>query len=75
MGVQAIKKMGGKVIAQDQANSESFRMPESAINNGSVDWVVPLDEIAATLMNLLTQDKTGREAGLSPHFYKDGKSS
>jgi chemotaxis response regulator CheB len=32
-------------------------MPESAIATGSVDWVVPLDKIAATLMNLLTKEK------------------
>lgn len=74
MGVQAIKKMGGKVIAQDQATSECFSMPESAINTGSVDWVMPLDEIAATLMNLLTQNKT-EETGLSPHVDKDDQSS
>lgn len=74
MGVQAIKKMGGKVIAQDQATSECFSMPESAINTGSVDWVVPLDEIAATLINLLTQNKT-EETGLSPHVDKDDQSS
>ncbi len=55
MGVQAIKKMGGRTIAQDQATSECFSMPEAAINTGSVDWVVPLDEIATTLMNLLTE--------------------
>ena len=64
MGVQAIKKMGGRVIAQDQATSEYFSMPEAAINSGSVDRVVPLDEIATTLMNLLTkQNKTGRKQG------------
>ncbi len=57
MGVEAIQKMGGKAIAQDQATSECFGMPESAIATGSVDWVVPLDKIAATLMNLLTKEK------------------
>lgn len=53
MGVQAIKKMGGKVIAQDQTTSEYFDMPQAAIKTGSVDWVVALDKIAATLIGLL----------------------
>lgn len=62
MGVQAIKKMGGTAITQDQATSECFSMPEAAIDTGSVDLVVPLDEIAATLMNLLTKENENERA-------------
>ena len=46
MGVQAIKKMGGTVIAQDEAIAEFFGMPSAAIHSGRVDFVLPLDEIA-----------------------------
>jgi two-component system chemotaxis response regulator CheB len=53
MGVRAIKKMGGTTIAQDRLNCEFFAMPEAAINTGDIDWVVPLHEIAATLVNLV----------------------
>jgi two-component system chemotaxis response regulator CheB len=53
MGVQAIKKMGGTVIAQDQATSEFFGMPGAAIQTKSVDLVLPLDEIAAALVALM----------------------
>lgn len=53
LGVQAIKKMGGKAIAQDQTTCEDFDMPEAAIKTGSVDWVLPLDKIAATLISLV----------------------
>jgi hypothetical protein len=42
MGVQAIKKMGGTVIAQDEATSEFFGMPNAAIQTGNVDFVLPL---------------------------------
>lgn len=62
MGVQAIKKMGGTAIAQDQATSECFSMPEAAIDTGSVDLVVPLDKIPATLMNLLTKENQNERA-------------
>lgn len=53
MGVRAIKQMGGKAIAQDRATSEFFGMPSAAIDTGTVDLVVPLQEIAAILMRLV----------------------
>jgi two-component system chemotaxis response regulator CheB len=53
MGVQAIKKMGGTVIAQDEASADFFGMPGAAISTGSVDFILPLDEIGATLMALV----------------------
>lgn len=55
MGVRAIKEMGGTAIAQDQASCEDFEMPSRAISTGSVDWVLPLNEIAAMLVNLVTK--------------------
>ncbi len=53
MGVQAIKKMGGTVIVQDQQSSEFFGMPDAAIKTGDVDFVVPLSEIPSTLVILV----------------------
>jgi two-component system chemotaxis response regulator CheB len=55
MGVQAIKKMGGTVIAQDERTAEFFGMPSAAIQSGSVDFVLPLDEIAAALIALVVK--------------------
>ena len=53
MGVQAIKKMGGTVIAQDEDSAEFFGMPSAAIHSGSVDFVLPLDEIPTALVTLV----------------------
>ncbi|MEM8829859.1 MAG: chemotaxis protein CheB [Cyanobacteria bacterium P01_G01_bin.19] len=55
MGVQAIDKMGGTVIAQDKATSEFFGMPSAAIETGVVDFVLPLAEIAPALTSLVMQ--------------------
>ena len=54
MGVRAIKEMGGATIVQNDATCEYFGMPQAAINTGSVDLVLPLNEIAATLKRLVT---------------------
>ena len=55
MGLQGIKKMGGTVIAQDERTSEFFGMPNAAIQSGHVDFVLPLDEIAAALVTLVVK--------------------
>lgn len=53
MGVQAVKKMGGTVIAQDEATSEFYGMPSAAVATGCVDFVLPLEEIAGALKTLV----------------------
>jgi len=53
MGVGAVKKMGGTVIAQDEATSEFWGMPGAAVKTGSVDFVLPLEEIPTALTMLV----------------------
>ncbi|HDR73208.1 MAG TPA: chemotaxis protein CheB [Methanoculleus sp.] len=53
MGVQAVKNRGGTVIAQDESTSEFFGMPQAAIQTGSVDFILGLDEIASALVTLV----------------------
>lgn len=59
MGVRAIKKMGGTVIAQDQGTSEFFGMPGGAIQTGEVDFVLPLMEIGPALVTLVLTGEAG----------------
>jgi len=56
MGVNAIKKMGGTVIVQDKETSEFFGMPSAAQQTGSVDFILPLAEIAPALQTLVAGD-------------------
>jgi two-component system chemotaxis response regulator CheB len=53
MGVKAINKMGGTVIAQDEITCEFFGMPGAAIATGIVDFILPLDEIAPAIITLV----------------------
>jgi len=53
MGVRAIKKMGGTIIAQDEKTSDFFGMPGAAIETGTVDFVLPIEEIPPALVSLV----------------------
>jgi two-component system chemotaxis response regulator CheB len=51
-GVRRVKQVGGTVIAQDEATSRYFSMPQAAIATGAVDSVLPLGAIAPALIHL-----------------------
>ena len=54
MGIKAIKKMGGKVIVQDEETSAFFGMPGTAIATGCADYILPLEDISRALVRLVT---------------------
>jgi two-component system chemotaxis response regulator CheB len=56
-GVRAVKKHGGVVIVQDQAEFDG--MPAAARNTGAVDYVLPLNEIAGMLIELVAAREVG----------------
>jgi two-component system, chemotaxis family, protein-glutamate methylesterase/glutaminase len=56
LGLHAVKKMGGTVIAQDEASSEFFGMPYAAILTGKVDRILPLNHIAPVLVELVCKE-------------------
>jgi two-component system chemotaxis response regulator CheB len=51
-GVCAVKGHGGTVIVQDEASAEFSGMPDAAIRTGTADRILPLDAIAACLIDL-----------------------
>ena len=53
-GATAIHAFGGTVLATDEASSALFSMPRATIErDNAVDHVVPLDELAGVLVELL----------------------
>jgi len=51
-GVQAIKAAGGTTMAEDPASSEFSSMPHAAVATGCVDIVLPIAQLAETLVRL-----------------------
>src|SRR5665811_2262220 len=56
-GVPIVKEQGGQVIAQDRPTSQDFSMPETSIKTGDVDFILPLNEIAPKLIELVGAGK------------------
>lgn len=57
-GTLSVQLQGGTVLVQDPDSSQFPGMPQAAIRAGAVSKVVHLDEIAATLVDLLTTEST-----------------
>lgn len=53
MGVTAVKSRGGTVIVEDPVSAEFKGMPQATADTGVVDFVLPLDEIAAVVRSLV----------------------
>jgi two-component system chemotaxis response regulator CheB len=58
-GVTAVKRRGGHVIAQDEATSAFFSMPQAAVATGCVDLTLAVEEIAEALVTLVTKGAVG----------------
>lgn len=52
-GMLAMHEAGARTVAQDEASCVVFGMPREAIAAGGVDEIVPLDEVADTVAQLL----------------------
>ncbi len=50
IGIKRIKEQGGVTIAQDPAEAEYEGMPRSALDTGSIDWILPIKAMPAKLM-------------------------
>jgi two-component system chemotaxis response regulator CheB len=59
-GLLAIRRAGGRTIAQDEESSVVFGMPREAILLGAAEQVLPLDQIASALVSLSKDADAGK---------------
>ena len=59
-GLLHIREAGGATIAQDEATSAVFGMPQAAVRLGAARRVLPLDEIGDAVMSALSKPVAGR---------------
>lgn len=52
-GMLAIRQLGGRTIAQDEATCVVFGMPKAAIELGAAEKIVPLPRVAQEIINLV----------------------
>jgi two-component system chemotaxis response regulator CheB len=62
-GLYEMKEAGAATIAQDEASCIVFGMPKEAISRGAVSFVVSLEQIASTALNLPSK-RAGRKEEL-----------
>jgi two-component system CheB/CheR fusion protein len=60
LGVRAVKKVGGFVIAQEPVTAKYDGMPRSAIETGEVDSVLPPDKIGLEIKEYLENPQSNK---------------
>jgi two-component system chemotaxis response regulator CheB len=55
-GFRAIREAGGRTVAQDRRTSLIYGMPRIATEQGLVDHVLPLDQIAGTIVTMIAEE-------------------
>lgn len=55
-GIKSIKKSGGLTIVQEPSTADFDSMPASAIKSGYVDYVIPVEEMPAMVIDYLQHD-------------------
>ena len=57
-GMKALRKAGGRCLAQDEATSVVFGMPAEAYKRGGAERLVPLGDIADAVLSFLPGSKS-----------------
>jgi two-component system, chemotaxis family, CheB/CheR fusion protein len=61
IGVRAVKEAGGIILVQAPQEAEYSSMPQSAIASGVADFVLPVRDLAARLVELIRIKRTSKE--------------
>ncbi|WP_320039860.1 chemotaxis protein CheB [uncultured Desulfobacter sp.] len=71
MGLKAIKEYGGIVIAQSPETAQHDGMPQSAIDTGMVDFVLPIEKMPQTIVRFITHPYIHEETKPPDKFQLD----
>lgn len=52
-GLMALKKSGGRVFAQNEETCVVYGMPKAVVDAGIADKVLPIEEMAGEIINLV----------------------
>ena len=55
-GLRAIRRVGGRTIAESERTAVVYGMPGAAVAAGLADWVLPLDQVVTTLAGLMVPE-------------------
>jgi two-component system, chemotaxis family, CheB/CheR fusion protein len=61
IGVRAVKEAGGIILVQDPEEAEYSSMPRSAIASGVADFILPVRDLAARLVELIRIKRTVKQ--------------
>jgi len=64
-GAKVLREAGAEILAQDEASSVVWGMPGAVVGAGLADEIVPLDRIAAALMQRIQQGRVSRPAAVT----------
>lgn len=62
-GIRAVKEAGGMIMVQAEASAKFAGMPTSAIATGAADFILPVEEMPAQLVNFARHPYATRQAG------------
>src|SRR4051812_25474238 len=60
IGLKHVRAQGGLTIVQDPNEAEFDSMPASAVSTGMVDWVLPVSQMAAKLVEFVENENAMR---------------
>jgi two-component system chemotaxis response regulator CheB len=60
-GLRAIRRAGGRTVAESEATAVVYGMPAAAVHAGLADFILPLDEVCAALTGLLVLSAARKE--------------
>ena len=64
-GLRAIRRMGGRTVAESETTSVVYGMPAAAVGAGLADFILPLEQVCAALAGLLSTSVPSFASGLA----------